>query len=252
MTTRADVDRLSRAQSRVVAEARAELNRFYGRLDPSRPELMRDELLEFVPALVSEYGDLSATVAAEWYEDMRVRELGSPGAVVLGEDPSPEAVRGNVRYAAGGLFVDGAVNTYERISGAVQRHVLYAGRDTIKRNAGLDGVRYARIPMSAHTCAFCAMVASRGFVYENAAAAGDATLNGLGDSYHDDCDCQVVPEFDAEQHHIEGYDPDELYGRYLKARGGEGEDWGDTSKILYRMRRQSPGSYTDGVLDPDF
>ena len=43
-----------------------------------------------------------------------------------------------------------------------------------------------------HPCAFCAMLASRGFVYHTAETAGSMNR------YHNDCRCEIVPGFDDE------------------------------------------------------
>ena len=66
--------------------------------------------------------------------------------------------------------------------------------------------RYARVPSGAKTCAFCAMLASRGFVYASEDKAG-----ALG-QYHKDCDCEIIPSWDRKNPKIEGYDPDGCTG----------------------------------------
>ncbi|MBK0296290.1 hypothetical protein IAE22_29520, partial [Bacillus sp. S34] len=52
-------------------------------LDLTRPESARDELIEFVPQLVREYGDVAATVAAEWYEQVRFDAVGAYNATTV-------------------------------------------------------------------------------------------------------------------------------------------------------------------------
>jgi len=81
-------------------------------------------------------------------------------------------------------------------------------------------------------------MSSRGFVYISKASAGAV------DDFHDDCDCQIVAEWDREAHHIEGYDPDAMYDRYLTARDASGSE--DPKKILSKMREMYPDTYTDG------
>lgn len=229
MTTRADVDRLGRAQSRVTALVRADLEAFFASLSLSNPAAARDALLEFVPILVSEYGTVSATVAAEWYEEVRARDVGGLYTARLGDLTPDEAVRGGVRYAAGHLWTDNPQMTLAVLSGAVQRYVQYGGRDAVARNVAADPKRprFARVPRGQTTCAFCTMTASRGFVYHSESSAG------VSDKFHDDCDCQVVMSWDRDTPHIEGYDPDRLYELYSSARGS---DFYDTADILARMR----------------
>lgn len=74
----------------------------------------------------------------------------------------------------------------------------------------------------AHTCQFCLMLASRGFVYHSAKTAGEFA------HYHSDCRCKVVAGFPEMIFYykngvkvsrgvdptVEGYDPDSLYNEY--------------------------------------
>ena len=53
---------------------------------------------------------------------------------------------------------------------------------------------WARVLSGARSCWFCVMCASRGPVYRSAENAGDN--KGPWNSYHDHCDCRVVPVFD--------------------------------------------------------
>lgn len=242
MTTRADVNRLSRAQAEVVRLARRDLNGLFATMDLSSPERVRDALLEVVPLLVRTYGDLAATAAAEWYEEVRAAAVGGSFSSRLSRGVDAAAVEGSVRYAAGHLFGDSPAETLAIVSGAMQRHIYYSARDTIRRNVQYDPrkPRWGRVPTGAKTCTFCSMMASRGFVYHSEISAG-----GLGNDYHDDCLCEEVVEFDAEQHHIEGYDPDADYARYLAARAAAGE-FPSTEAILSKMREMFPDDFTDG------
>ena len=246
MTSRADVERLRSATGRLVELIRADMARLFRRLDLSKPEVARDALLEVVPVLVREYGELAAVVAAEWYEQIRAEQVGGAYTARLGDVIPDAAMVSSVRYAAGHLFKGDPEQTLKVLSGSLQRHVLYSSRGTVARNAEHDPARprFARIPSGPTTCAWCDMMASRGFVYFTKESAGD-TGRGVGDDFHDDCDCQVVPEFDREQHHIEGYDPDAMYDRYLSARDASGS--GDPKEIAAALRRLYPDQYKDGV-----
>lgn len=246
MTTRNDVERLRAANARIVAMARADLTAFFRTLDPSEPDALVAALMEFTPALVREYGDLAAAVAAEWYEELRSQHPAlSPYSAQLASPQASPAVQGSVGYATADVASDPKALT--KLLGALQRHISYSTRETIRRNVAGDPARprYARVPTGARTCAFCEMLASRGFVYASEASAGDRARDGFGDDFHDDCDCQVVPEFDAERHHIEGYDPDAMYERYREARAAAA---GSTpSDVVAAMRRLFPEQYTDGL-----
>lgn len=239
MTSRDDLNRLSAAQRELVRMAQNELRGFFASVDLTRPELVRDALVEIVPLLTREYGELVATVAAEWFEQVH------PGAFLAqtAAETFPSAgVVENVRYHAGALFTDDPYAAVSGISGALQRFILYSGRTTVARNVQLDPSkpRFGRVPTGAKTCAWCSMLASRGFVYLTRETAGV-----VASDYHDDCDCQIVPEWDAGSSHIEGYDPDRLYDQYLQARDAAGS--GDPKDIAAAMRRLFPDSFTDGV-----
>ncbi|MCK2034477.1 hypothetical protein [Microbacterium sp. KSW4-4] len=239
MTSRDDLNRLTAAQRELVRMAQNELRGFFSSVDLTRPELVRDALVEIVPLLTREYGELVATVAAEWFEQVH------PGAFLAqtAAETFPSAgVVENVRYHAGALFTDDPYAAVNGITGALQRFILYSGRTTVARNVQLDPSkpRFGRVPTGAKTCAWCSMLASRGFVYLTRETAGV-----VASDYHDDCDCQIVPEWDAGSSHIEGYDPDRLYDQYLQARDAAGS--GDPKDIAAAMRRLFPDSFTDGV-----
>src|SRR5690625_5769214 len=104
MPTRADVTRLARGQRRISDYAADDLRRLVASFDMSSPELVRDALLEVVPQLVHEYGDLAATSAAVWYEE--VRDVPGVFHALLGGGGAVEVVTGNVRFAARELFTE--------------------------------------------------------------------------------------------------------------------------------------------------
>lgn len=192
---------------------------------------MRDALLQFVPVLVQQYGDLAASVSAEWYDEMRAK-AGVTGRFRALPSPSAMLVQAQetVRWGVSPLWADNPGQALALLSGAVDRFALQPGRDTIADTARREGVRWARVPMGSETCAFCLMLASRGFAYSSEHTAGG--LNGS--SYHDECRCQPTPDWSSKPE-LEGYEPDAMYGKYLAARG---DDYFDTKGILSRLRQQ--------------
>ena len=91
--------------------------------------------------------------------------------------------------------------------------------------------RWARVPRGRVTCAFCTMLAGRGFVYTSEDAAG----GGLGNRYHNHCDCEPVPSWGEAK--LSGYDPEGLDALYRRAEAGlpAGASYRD---VLSRMRAQ--------------
>lgn len=103
--------------------------------------------------------------------------------------------------------------------------VARRANETTSHNVGRDakrGARFARVPMGAHTCRFCLMLAGRGFVYHSAKTAGEFA------HYHSDCRCKVVAGFPEMTFYykngvkvsrgvdptVEGYDPDLYFRSY--------------------------------------
>lgn len=217
MATAAQLAQFRQRKNSLVELARRDLVDFWSSLnltgDPAR---VRDALLDFFPELVAAYGDAAALLGADFYDELRnVPPSAASFRALLAEPPDTAQARASARWGVGALFVDepDPRQALDKLEGAAQRLVLQAARTTIVRSAGRDPVRrgFARVPAGA-TCAFCTMLASRGFVYATEESAGKYN------DWHDKCDCDVVPGAGADDY-PEGYDP----ARLLKlSRQGSG------------------------------
>ncbi|QAB17124.1 hypothetical protein Leucomu_03585 [Leucobacter muris] len=241
------IGKLSRSQQSAARMAKDQLTKFWGLYGNLPAEELRDALLTFVPALGERYGDLAAAAAADWYEETVLAATGKPGAAVLAEVESDALVEA-VRWAADDLYHGDPVDTWRKLEKSLQRHVKNASRGTVQRSATRSGVAFARVPSGARTCAFCEMLASRGFVY------GSAELAGSIHRYHDECDCQQVPEFAMNAAERAAHDARvaEMYDRYSAARAEVEADGLALSEgnILQRLRDMHPDRYTDGASVP--
>ena len=244
MATRADVVELRVVSDGLAQMARNDVADLVASLDLSDPAAARDALLEAVPALTDTYGEIGATAAAEWYEELRASSPEARGRFrARPADLVPaEAVRETVRWSAGPLWEGDAATTAGRLTTAVDKYVRQPGRDTISRNAGRDRAKWARVPSGAETCAFCLMVASRGFVYRSEQT---ASKDASGEKYHGDCRCMPVPDWSRDPV-LEGYDPKSMYEVYNAAVMATGENRFDTKGILAEMRRR--GGVTDATV----
>ena len=233
MITRSDINRLSHATTKITDAADRVLSKFFSAVDLGDPVMVRDAMLELLPALTQEYGDMAATVAAEWYEDMRAKEVAGKYAARLAPTADPSAVQGSVRWAAGELFTASPEGTLRLIEGSLQRYVLQAARDTVSVNvvADLARPRFAVVPTGAKPCPWCVIMASRGWVYLTEASAQKHS------SFHDDCKCQAVPSWSSEPPRIQGYDPEGYRQLYTKARKADDVSLGQTAQ---RMRTLFP------------
>lgn len=263
MASRESIEQYRSASSQLATLVTAELTDYFGVLDLSKPEAVRDALLEFVPALVAEYGQVAAALAMEWYEHLRF-ESGAAGtyvsAAVSAPSVTPARVEAEVRFAAGHLFdreyeiedSEGGLTIVKKpanpaaalavLTGATDKYVKQFGRETVAWNAEREGVRWARVPTGAKTCSWCLILASRDAVYMSEQS---ASRRADGHKYHGLCDCQAVPIRPGEDY-PDGYLPDEFYDMYQIARDAAGS--GDMAAIAAAMRREFPSAVTDGVL----
>ncbi|CAH0233764.1 hypothetical protein SRABI26_02719 [Arthrobacter sp. Bi26] len=244
MVVRDDLERFRAANAGLSKLVIAELEGFFYALDLSKPEAVRDALIEFVPLLVGEYGPVAADLAVDWYEEQRAAAgaLGrfqvKPAQLILPAGDIEKAVR----YSAGHLFTPDPAQTLSTLSVNVDKLVKQHGRDTMSRNAEREGVRWARVPSGSKTCAFCLTLASRDVVYLTEKSALRRSSDGK--KYHGFCDC-VPTRIASIDDYPDGYDPDGMYQMYQDARGESGS--GDIKDIAFALRRLFPGSLTDGV-----
>lgn len=155
-------------------------------------------------ALVATRRRDAAGLAASYLRGFRGLE-GVTGdlAVVLADKYDPEALRVSLAVtgpvtakrslALGATETVAAQSAAVAVSGAVSRHILNGGRETILRAVQTDAkaLGYMRVT-SGKACAFCAMLASRGPVYKSSVTAG---ARGSGNRYHDHCGCSVEPVY---------------------------------------------------------
>lgn len=92
------------------------------------------------------------------------------------------------------------------------------------------------------------MLASRGFVYHTESDAG-----GSGHSYHQHCDCIIVPGFHESEldpdGQIEGYKPNELYERYIDCKNAVTDFDGSWDYQLFKDNYVATGKYKDTPKD---
>lgn len=215
MATAAQVASQRLTQSEIVAAARAELRAFWRSLDLANPELARDVLVEYMPALVNKYGQAAGFASAEFYDELRADIATERRFTAIIAEADDEAVIAATRRLAGSLFGGDVAQVLSGLEAVADKHVKQVARSTIQQSAAADPAKpgWARVPSGATTCAWCLKLASRGFVYESKESAASRKDGGR---YHHFCDCAAVPEF-SDSPRLEGYDPDALYEQYKAA-----------------------------------
>lgn len=239
------------AQKRAVAAAGARLRAVFSMYLDAPDAVFERELRRTYAALVDTYGDAVAAKAAEVFEAMRPSSLGRFTAELAAKINDKEIIE-----AISSARKDPTRRiTFGEASGALQAAIVGQGRKTMAKNINRDrknGVRWARVPSGPVTCAFCTVLASRGWVYASEEKAGTR-----GNAYHAHCDCKIVPSWGAKNARIAGYDPDRLYAEYQGARDSLTSRLPPGSKIelndiVAEMRGMYPGRYTDSVEVPAF
>lgn len=159
-------------------------------------------------AVIDSKRDTAARVAADYLR--RFRELeGVAGdlSVLLAGAPDSAALDVSLRATgpatlqralSGGLTPElAAARALVTVSGVVSRVVLDGGRQTVLLTVESDrqALGWQRV-MHGKTCAFCAMLASRGPVFKTKRSAGDPRSRPA--RFHDHCDCTVEPVYSSE------------------------------------------------------
>ena len=197
----ADTESLTRQHQQAQAQIRAQAIRDFTLLWPiwKGDEKSFTELVAASIILVRAYRQISAAAAAAFYEAFRgaAAAAGVPATVLSAEIPDAQIAtslyvtgRDALRKAldAGQSPDNARATTFVRSSGAVSRHVVDAGRQTILDSVAADeqALGWARVT-DGDPCYFCLTLASRGAVYKSEQSADFKA--------HDHCGCTAMPVF---------------------------------------------------------
>lgn len=179
-----------------------------------------DAIIDYAYALVTKYGNGTATLAAAMYDAIAEMQR----KIVPPAEPAPTSEYGNVAKAVNGTIKKSKnLNT---IGGTINRLVKKASTDTMLINAARDGAEYAWVPMG-DTCAFCITLASRGWL-----SISRDKLKNHRDHLHSNCDCTYAVRFDGKSG-VAGYDPDKYLEIYQNAEGTSSEDKINAIRRMY-------------------
>lgn len=168
----------------------------------TNPDDARQALEDVLPLLVRTYGLAAATVAADWYDDLRddlnvdrrfsaiVAELDDSGADALARWGIAPLFRSEPDWDA----------AYTLIDGGLQRRIANGARETIRSSSVADPSADGWQRSASGGCSFCQMLAGRGAVYTEATA---------DFSSHDHCRCHAVPAFAGRERPVRPFTPSE-------------------------------------------
>lgn len=162
-----------------------------------------EDLINYAYHLATKYGEASAAYSAEFYDEIAALSKANVPPAVPAETASVTDTRKAVLATMG---------NENMLVGSIGRLVKRAGQDTILQNAIRDHAETAWIP-SGDTCAFCIMLASRGWEYASTAS----LKNGHAQHIHANCDCAYGVRFDSDWD-VAGYDNGKkYYQQYVEA-----------------------------------
>lgn len=167
----------------------------------------KKDLIDMAYALATRYGEATASLAAEMYDETAALS----GVSVASAEVADTASYGEIAKAING--VTKTVTTDSNLGNVVARYVKRAGADTTLKNAERDGAQFAWIP-AGDTCPFCLTLASNGWQYQSK----NAIKNGHASHIHANCDCTYAVRFDNKTN-VKGYNPEKYREMYYNAEG---------------------------------
>ena len=171
--------------------------------------------IDYAYGVATKYGEASGALTCELYD--AIAQLSGkpvPPAVM-----APTPTRSEISKTVYGVRKQS--KNPNMMANAIGRQVKKVGSDTMLQNAKRDGAEYAWIPQG-DTCAFCIMLASRGWEKSNYEV----------EHLHANCDCEYCVRFDHSSK-VGGYDPEKYKAMY---DGADGRTWEDK---LNSMRREA-------------
>lgn len=198
-------------------------------------------LVEAAIPLVRAHRGASSELAATYFAAFRRAEgVGANATPQLAAPPDPKRVTSSL-YVTGSVMTGKAIaaghspqaamqTALTRTSGALTRHVLEGGRETLIRSSAADREARGWTRVTGGTpCAFCAMLAGRGAVYSEDAADFQA---------HDHCSCAAEPMYEGSELPGDSQRFRELYNRATREASAAGElERGTSNDLLNAFRR---------------
>lgn len=169
---------------------------------------IREFTNESIEAALNSFGVQACEISNAYFDLMAAEQGAAVTSKLYPMDDliSPEKLNEKLRFFAG-QYAEGEIAGYTQdVTALTEFYVKRASFENLTNNCKDADIRFARVPSGRENCAFCLMLASRGFVYYSEDSANAA--------YHPRCDCIAVPGFDGYDNfdaiQIEGYDPDKL------------------------------------------
>lgn len=205
-------ERHRKVQLKIAEAAIKELLKLWPLLDIERLDETVPGWLDQVINLVLRYRADSSQASAEYYGPFKAAETGQPEVPIDNLVPAIDlAVLRTSIMVTGPLWKrklirkgrsekDASNAAFVALSKSMKRHILNAGREKLAEaaNRDEDAKYYARVT-DGDPCYWCAMLASRGYVYLSKKSALEASgkrgNRQAGEDYHDGCGCTIEIAF---------------------------------------------------------
>lgn len=144
-------------------------------------------LRDLLPPLINEYGAATATVAADWYDDLRDEREVRGRFRAIPASISDTGAQALVGWALAEVADPLNILAFRSlIEGGAQRRIANFSRLTVAESSLADPQARGWKRTGRGDCDFCAMLIGRGAVYTEASADFPA---------HDHCNCGAEPEW---------------------------------------------------------
>ena len=207
---RSYIENYSKALNVVSEQAREKLTEALEKIDYTQDVAsIREAVIAVMQPACGASTDVSARLAAEFYNGLRERFGIEDGFEAEPESlRDPAATSGAVRAFAEDIVENKPIGEFISLCASrIDYETRRAANECVAYNAKQDPKRpkWARVPTGLETCAWCIMLASRGFAYLSDESASHT---------HANCDCRVVPSWDKGNPEVQGYNPDLYYDMY--------------------------------------
>lgn len=195
----------NRALNGLSAVMQREFTRIWFRLNLNDPDVLRDPLAAVLAEVAEKYGTAAATLAADFYDDIRedVVKAGARFTPKLAQTPGPERFKSLAGWGIGPLFGGDPDPTtaLHKLNGGLTLVVNNVYRETIMESSIADpAARGWQRVADGNACGFCQMLEGRGAVYSESSA---------DFASHDHCGCSAEPAFEGEPIPVQPYTPSE-------------------------------------------
>lgn len=173
----------------------------------------REALMDVLPSLVGTYALASATISADWYDDLRDAVEARGRFVAFPVEPERLGADVLARWGVGPLFAEEPDWQRARVlvAGGMQLRIANASRYTVARSAVADPAADGWQREGVGECDWCNVLIGRGAVYTESTADFAA---------HDHCRCSAVPAWKGQPRPVKPYTPSPRRNRadYERAR----------------------------------